>query len=84
VEERAGVRRLDQRRRVERAIAERAIGVGRRGEEATVVWERGERRVARRFDTGIEVTVAATAESGVGASVGVAGIAPDGEELGAP
>src|SRR5262245_61692869 len=84
VKERAGVRGLDQRRRVERAITERAVRIRRGAQEPTVVREPGERRMARRFNTGIEVEVTPATESDVGARVGVAGIAPDREKLGAP
>ena len=48
-----------------------------------VVRERGERRIARRLDAGVEVAVAAAAEAGVRAGVAVARVAPDGEERGA-
>src|SRR5207237_2201438 len=71
--------RLDQRRRVERAVAEAAGGV-RSMEEAAVVREAGERDVAGALDAGVEVAVTAAAERGVRARVAVARVAAAGGE----
>src|SRR6185436_3286723 len=87
-EERAGIRGLDQRRRVERAILEdravRAADFAIRGaalcaEPAVARELRQLRVVARGLDAGVEVEVPGR-ERSVRSGVAVAGVAAHGEE----